>query len=89
VSTTLDRERWRYDAACRKQPTAWWFATKLEGSSRARRVCDGCTVKAECLEYALERPALLGLWASTTTQDRVLMRELAKLHAESELAVLG
>ena len=43
--------------------------------SEARRICRACTVKAECLDYALSFPAadMHGVWAGLT--PRQLARE--------------
>jgi WhiB family transcriptional regulator, redox-sensing transcriptional regulator len=71
---TLGSESWRLDAACRAHPTAWWFATGKYERALARVVCNGCVVRAECLEYALVRPKLLGLWGATTADERDTMR---------------
>ena len=35
------------------------------GSTReAKRICSGCEVKAECLEYALHNDERFGIWAA-------------------------
>jgi hypothetical protein len=32
-------------------------------------------VRVECLEYAVARPALLGIWAATKPAERVVIRD--------------
>lgn len=40
----------------------------------AREVCDGCTVRVECLFSALENDERFGIWAGTTGRQRSKMR---------------
>jgi WhiB family redox-sensing transcriptional regulator len=45
------------------------------GSLRAvKAICRQCPVREECLEYALERPELEGVWAGTGERERRLIR---------------
>jgi WhiB family redox-sensing transcriptional regulator len=58
--------------------TEEWFPDgegEGEPARRARQVCAGCPVRAECLELALsmpQRPA--GIWGGTTERERRDMR---------------
>jgi WhiB family redox-sensing transcriptional regulator len=61
------------DAACRPYPTPWWFADGPD-DVEATLICMSCRVRRACLEYALEHPELVGIWAATTPQDRVEIR---------------
>jgi len=40
----------------------------------ARAVCQACPVRLRCLEWALERPDLEGIWAATTPMERRRIR---------------
>jgi WhiB family redox-sensing transcriptional regulator len=40
----------------------------------ARRVCAGCPVRVECLEYALEAGEKFGVWGGTSEKERRAMR---------------
>ena len=40
----------------------------------ARAVCGACTVRSDCLAYALADPSLVGLWGGTTEKERRQMR---------------
>ena len=45
---------------------------------RAHELCAGCSVRPECLSYALEEPELLmGEWGGVTQRGRRAMRKLA------------
>ena len=37
------------------------------------KICDGCPVRKECLEYALDEQIFHGLWAGTTPAQRKTM----------------
>jgi hypothetical protein len=76
-------EPWLADGACRPYPTSWWFSTDLGETATARHICAECPVRVECLEYALDRPALLGLWGGTKVAQRAGIRSvrLARLLA--------
>jgi WhiB family redox-sensing transcriptional regulator len=39
-----------------------------------RDLCQGCTVRQECLDVALADPDLTGLWGGTTPKERKAMR---------------
>jgi WhiB family redox-sensing transcriptional regulator len=40
----------------------------------AKKVCAGCDVKMECLDYALEKREEYGLWGGLTPRERGVMR---------------
>ena len=65
---------WRSDSLCRRHPTQWWFAGGAHETVLAKGICAGCTVQEPCLEFALGRPELLGVWASTTPSERAAIR---------------
>ena len=41
----------------------------------ARQVCRTCPVRLECLDWALARPYLEGIWAATTPLERRRLRK--------------
>ena len=44
---------------------------------RARAVCSGCAVQAECAQYAMADPDLRGVWAGMTAKERRELRRRA------------
>ena len=45
------------------------------GSTRdAKRVCTGCTVRAECLEFALANDERFGIWGGLSERERRRLR---------------
>jgi WhiB family transcriptional regulator, redox-sensing transcriptional regulator len=82
LTTFLDgRPVWFRFAACKNADTKDFFqegrGVGLGGTAylKARRVCAGCPVKPECLEYALSLdPDPVGMWAGTTPKQRSRLR---------------
>jgi WhiB family redox-sensing transcriptional regulator len=61
---------WRDQAACLGlDPQVFYPATDDE-ADEARRICDACAVKDDCLEYALARREKDGVWGGATERDR-------------------
>jgi excisionase family DNA binding protein len=65
---------WRAESVCRTRPTHWWFGGDPRETLLAKSICSGCPVKGPCLEFALSRPDICGIWAATTVTERTTMR---------------
>ncbi len=61
-------------SVCRQHPTQWWFAGDQREAALAKAICSGCAVQKPCLEFALARPDVLGIWAATTANERASVR---------------
>lgn len=61
---------WRDRAACLGIDPQVFYPTTDEEADEARRVCDQCAVKDECLEYALAHREKDGVWGGATERDR-------------------
>jgi excisionase family DNA binding protein len=72
---------WRVDSVCREHPTQLWFAASSRDIATAKALCDDCTVQSPCLEFALSRPELLGIWAATSPSERSILRRAARTAA--------
>jgi hypothetical protein len=69
----IPRFQWMDDANCKGQ-TYQMFPKEHKDISYitpARALCEGCTVRPECLEYALEFPPadMHGVWAGMTSRQ--------------------
>src|SRR5262249_15175478 len=49
----------------------------------AKALCADCAVQSPCLEFALSRPDLVGIWAATTPSERAVLRRAARAAATS------
>ncbi len=66
---------WRDLALCAEVDPELFFPEKGESSRPAKRVCAGCEVRAECLQYALDHGERFGVWGGLSERER---RELAR-----------
>ena len=66
---------WFKLANCRGINPDIFVTARGDSVEPARRVCAGCVVRDECLDYALMRsPRVVGVWGGTSERDRRLMR---------------
>lgn len=66
---------WRDGAACRDRPDVDFLSGDTAVMRTAQQVCAGCPVAGECLEWALSRREVWGVWGGVTpTQRRKLRR---------------
>jgi len=69
---------WWAESMCRRHPTQWWFAGGQRETMLAKDICSGCVVQTPCLEFALGRPELLGVWGATTPTERAALRRATR-----------
>lgn len=81
--TSPDTPAWMLEAACAGHDPGLWFAEKGATYAEALAVCEGCPVRAECLEHALDAEAGAhgssrhGVWGGATPRER------ARLHRQA------
>lgn len=61
---------WMEKGLCRLEPPETFFPSDGVGVEIAKRICEQCPVKAECLEYALENRIDHGVWGGTSERQR-------------------
>lgn len=61
------------DGACRGAHVETWFPEQPDFRA-AKRVCRRCPVIAECLDYALAKPELFGVWGGTSPTERAAIK---------------
>lgn len=75
---TTDRiapeDGWQDSAACLGQDVEYWVPDHPHHITRPREECAACPVRDDCLIHALTRPERYGIWASTTPDDRRILR---------------
>jgi WhiB family transcriptional regulator, redox-sensing transcriptional regulator len=67
-------ESWRLDALCAETDPEAFFPEKGGSTREAKRVCVGCDVRAECLEYALSNDERFGIWGGLSERERRRLR---------------
>jgi WhiB family redox-sensing transcriptional regulator len=65
---------WTLLADCQYTDPEAFFPEKGASVREAKRVCAGCLVRNECLEYALETGQRFGIWGGTTERQRRAMK---------------
>ncbi len=57
-------------ALCARSDPETWFPGKGGSAAAAKRVCAACPVRAECLDYALAKPEVDGIWGGLAYAER-------------------
>lgn len=70
---------WRSDAACADKDTDLFFPVGTTGpavsqAEDAKKVCMGCDVREQCLEFALASNQDAGIWGGLTEDERRTLR---------------
>jgi len=66
---------WTAAAACLDADPRWFFPDRGGRVTRAKRICAGCEVRAECLEMALAGNEKYGIWGGLGEGDRRRLRQ--------------
>jgi WhiB family redox-sensing transcriptional regulator len=62
--------RWTWQAACVTAEPELFFPAVADQADEAKRICDCCPVKPECLDYSLATAQEWGVWGGLTEQER-------------------
>lgn len=57
-------------AACQEMDTTIFYPEKGKRSDRAKRVCGGCPIRQQCLDYALQAEEKHGVWGGLDPEQR-------------------
>lgn len=63
-------EPWVEDAVCAQTDPESFFPEKGGSTRDAKRICMGCSVRAECLVYALDNDIRFGIWGGMSERER-------------------
>ena len=61
---------WRLYATCKGMPHEMFFPRRGEATWRAKQICAGCPVIADCLEDAIIRREPAGIRGGKSTRER-------------------
>jgi WhiB family redox-sensing transcriptional regulator len=64
------RPAWQDQALCKETDPEAFFPEKGGSTREAKRICQRCDVRAECLEYALANRERFGIWGGMAERDR-------------------
>ena len=68
---------WQERALCAETDPEAFFPEKGGSTREAKRVCTGCEVKGECLEYALAHDERFGIWGGLSERERRRLKRRA------------
>ncbi|WKD59721.1 WhiB family transcriptional regulator [Corynebacterium caspium] len=67
-------QEWQDQALCAQTDPEAFFPEKGGSTREAKRICQACSVRDECLEYALEHDERFGIWGGLSSRDRRRLR---------------
>ncbi len=65
---------WQEQALCAQTDPEAFFPEKGGSTREAKRICVGCDVKQECLEFALTNDERFGIWGGLSERERRRLR---------------
>ena len=68
---------WQERALCSQTDPEAFFPEKGGSTRDAKKVCSGCEVRAECLEYALRNDERFGIWGGLSERERRRLKKRA------------
>ncbi len=72
-----DEQGWQENALCAETDPEAFFPEKGGSTREAKKICTGCEVRAECLEYALANDERFGIWGGLSERERRRLRRRA------------
>jgi WhiB family redox-sensing transcriptional regulator len=66
----VTRDQWQDRALCAQTDPEAFFPEKGGSTREAKKICLGCEVRAECLEYALAHDERFGIWGGLSERER-------------------
>ncbi len=61
---------WQERALCAETDPEAFFPEKGGSTREAKRVCQSCEVRPECLDYALDHDERFGIWGGLSERER-------------------
>jgi WhiB family redox-sensing transcriptional regulator len=72
-----NEQEWQERALCAQTDPEAFFPEKGGSTREAKRICAGCEVRAECLDYALANDERFGIWGGLSERERRRLRRAA------------
>jgi len=63
-------EKWHEQALCAETDPEAFFPEKGGSTRDAKKICQGCAVRVDCLEYALANDERFGIWGGLSERER-------------------
>ena len=68
---------WQRDALCSQTDPEAFFPEKGGSTRDAKRICSGCDVQKQCLDYALANDERFGIWGGLSERERRKLKKRA------------
>ncbi len=68
---------WQERALCAQTDPEAFFPEKGGSTREAKKICESCPVRAECLSYALEHDERFGIWGGLSERERRRLKRMA------------
>lgn len=75
-----NRYDWQLEGACRGAEPEVFFPVSDEDAWLAKQICEGCSVRVECLRFSLENHERYGVWGGVTEKERQEMYRRGAAH---------
>jgi WhiB family redox-sensing transcriptional regulator len=72
-----EESNWQERALCAQTDPEAFFPEKGGSTREAKKVCLGCDVRGECLEYALQNDERFGIWGGLSERERRKLKKKA------------
>lgn len=69
-SALSEEDQWQERALCAQTDPEAFFPEKGGSTREAKRICLGCEVRDECLDYALANDERFGIWGGLSERER-------------------
>jgi WhiB family redox-sensing transcriptional regulator len=69
-SKPATQEQWQDRALCAQTDPEAFFPEKGGSTREAKKICQSCEVRTECLEYALAHDERFGIWGGLSERER-------------------
>ncbi|MEO6794913.1 MAG: WhiB family transcriptional regulator [Mycobacterium sp.] len=63
-------EEWQERALCAQTDPEAFFPEKGGSTREAKKICQRCSVRSECLDYALAHDERFGIWGGLSERER-------------------
>ncbi len=70
-----DPSNWRSQSACRGKDVNLFFPENDEPTEIAEKICKACSVRAECLDYAIKYDMRYGIWSGQSRNQRTRLKK--------------
>ena len=68
---------WQGEALCAQTDPEAFFPEKGGSTREAKRICNRCPVRTDCLEYALSHDERFGIWGGLSERERRRLKRRA------------